>query len=497
MSNTILYSSASQKQVLITVIMGNSSNEKFNALQCIIGFFLESKCVPEIVIELLSHMGISVSTFTTGKMVNSLTVSARQRNKNLPPSMFIYDNFDLDFKVAQPTIGRSGTHVSMTSATFAPYSMSYPNALQFTKELHATSAFNKDIPPGDPRVYTPRVRDILPSNAASQGGLDALSKAFAWHIRAILVQQQPAFKIYEGVLGMPDAVQSLPVVKTVQFPASAINADEGQNDGNWQVLESMLSQAGVPDSRLEDDVILVHGDLSTKERIDALRKMRTIERTAKNRLDFVTFVPGLFHLKMAATDAFWRAHVEPSEGRADPMGFFEYVRHLRPKDSGKIVSSPGFRRLHDTIHHTTWIDVLDCWRLTAKLCGHDSLDEFASTKPLWASIIEMSEAMVKKYIPGNDFGDIRESDAADRDQCFENNAIRKQHGLLYLELCHSMNYGDVGRILRLFPYWIAFFKSTGKSKYTAHMIRFFTDLNHVYPPRLRCGTAGDLYIMKY
>jgi hypothetical protein len=128
-----------------------------------------------------------------------------------------------------------------------------------------------------------------------QDGLDALSKAFTWHVCAILVQQQPAFKIYEGKLGMPDVVQSLPVMKTVQFPASEINADEGQNDGNWQVLQSMLSQAGVPDSRLENDMILIHGNLSTKGRIDALWKMHMIECTAKNQLDFVISVPGLFH----------------------------------------------------------------------------------------------------------------------------------------------------------------------------------------------------------
>jgi hypothetical protein len=50
-----------------------------------------------------------------------------------------------------------------------------------------TSMFNKDIPLGDPRVYTPRVCDILPSHVPLQGGLDALSKTFAWHVHAILV----------------------------------------------------------------------------------------------------------------------------------------------------------------------------------------------------------------------------------------------------------------------------------------------------------------------
>jgi hypothetical protein len=99
--------------VLITVIIGNSSNERFNALQCVIGFFLESKCAAEGVIELLAHMGVSVSTQTTRNMVQSLTKSAAERNRHLPPSQFIYDNFDMDFKVAQPTIGSRGSHTSM------------------------------------------------------------------------------------------------------------------------------------------------------------------------------------------------------------------------------------------------------------------------------------------------------------------------------------------------------------------------------------------------
>ncbi len=47
-----------------------------------------------------------------------------------------------------------------------------------------------------------------------------------------------------------------------------------------------------------------------------------------------------------------------------------------------------------------------------------------------------------------------------------------------------MNYGDVGCVLELFPYYIAIFTATGKDKYATHMIKFYTDLNHVYPPHL-------------
>lgn len=174
------------------------------------------------------------------------------------------------------------------------------------------------------------------------------------------------------MLGLPEAINLLPVTQTIQYPASAINTDEGSHNGNWQVLENLLKQGGVPDARLEDDIILVHGDLATKERIDGLRKMRTIESDSKGRLAFMIFVPGLFHLKMVATDAYRRAHVQPREGREDAAGFFDYVRHLRPKETGKFINGPGFCRLHDSIHHATWLDILDCFRLEVRAQGFES-----------------------------------------------------------------------------------------------------------------------------
>ena len=152
-----------QKKVVIIVIMGHTSNEHFNALQCIIGFFLELKCTLEGVTKLLAHMGVSALTQTPQNMVKSLTKSAISINKHLPCSMFIYDSFDMDFKVVQPTAGNIGSHTSMMSATFAPYAQgSTPEDLKFTRQLHTTSWFNKDNLPGSPVVYTSCVCDVMP-----------------------------------------------------------------------------------------------------------------------------------------------------------------------------------------------------------------------------------------------------------------------------------------------------------------------------------------------
>lgn len=386
------------------MVLANSTNKDVNALQSVIGFFLELKQTPDIIVELLAHMGVSVSSQTNRNVVNSLTVHAKQWNKHLPPSQFIYDNFDVDLKVAQATAGKGGSHLSMTSATFAPYATIEGGFhLRYTKELYKTSHFNVHLSAGDPQIYTPLLRHVLPNHNSGSG----LRKVFAWHLHAILIQQEPSFKSYESQLHLPNEIKCLPLVKTRQFPANAINADKGQNDSNWQVLESLLDQSGVQESTVEDNIILVHGDLSMKERIDALRKMRTPEKNSKNHLDFVIFVLGLFHLKMAATDVFWRAHVKPKAGQDDPTEFFRYLFHLRPKESGKFSSGPGFRRLHNIIHHILWVDVLDCWQLQAAALDHQSLAEFVSTAPNWSVLVKLSEDMVDKHLLGKDFLDVR------------------------------------------------------------------------------------------
>jgi hypothetical protein len=240
--------------------------------------------------------------------------------------------------------------------------------------------------------------------------------------------------------------------------------DKSSYDGNWEVFKSLLEQLAAPDERLEDKIILIHGDLATKEKIDGLHKMCTIKKSAKNHLGFGLVIPGLFHLKMATTDVFWRTHVQPAEGRDDRNRFYEYICYLHPNETIKFLGTPGFRHLHDTIHHMTWIDVLDCWRIKVNGCGFNSCVAFADSKPSWAPIIELSEAMVKRYLPSKDFDEQREEPKTKYDMVFENVALHKQHGLLYLELSHVINYGDVGRILQLLPYWIAIFKAMGKSK---------------------------------
>ena len=157
-----------------------------------------------------------------------------------------------------------------------------------------------------------------------------------------------------------------------------MNIKESTPDGNVEVLESLLCQGGIgepedknfdpeKDVDMSEHVLLVHGDLLTKERLDTVQDSRRIEATPKRRFQYVIFLPGLFHFKMACADALWRTWVQSKDSRIDKNSLFQHVGILRPDDTGKFGTNPGFCQMHDAIHHDIWASMLDCWWLEAKV----------------------------------------------------------------------------------------------------------------------------------
>ncbi|KAG1876726.1 hypothetical protein DFJ58DRAFT_622689, partial [Suillus subalutaceus] len=64
----------------------------------------------------------------------------------------------------------------------------------------------------------------------------------------------------------------------------------------------------------------------------------------------------------------------------------------------------------------------------------------------------------------------------ERDQRFENQVLPNRDELLYVNLCHAMNSGDIGRVKASFLLWIYIFKATKKHKYAYHTARFMVQM---------------------
>lgn len=78
-----------------------NTNQRCNALQSVVGMYMHSCNAPEASIELLAHMGCSVSTTTINSTVTSLSKKSAVTIQNLGMTLLtslLYDNLDADIK---------------------------------------------------------------------------------------------------------------------------------------------------------------------------------------------------------------------------------------------------------------------------------------------------------------------------------------------------------------------------------------------------------------
>ena len=117
---------------------------------------------------------------------------------------------------------------------------------------------------------------------------------------------------------------------------------------------------GDPDEGMEEDseyerdvvdmwefVILFHGNLGTFECVLGILQWRALKSTAYCHYQFIVFLMGLLHLKMACADAIWRIFIKLKAARVDTNSLLQFVAQHWPHQTGKIGSNPGF-------HIRTW-----------------------------------------------------------------------------------------------------------------------------------------------
>lgn len=304
------------------------------------------------------------------------------------------------------------------------------------------------------------------------------------------------FKQYITHIRDPEDIEKIPIEKTHQVPAKAMELNNSTVDGNIDALVDLLRQGGVldPDDHVDQDaaevVIIIHGDLATGKRIQTARIRRSIESTGRWRLEFVIFVPGLFHVKMACADALWRIFIEKSrDTEKDPTSLMAFISILYANQSSRIAANKcSFQTLNDCLVCCGTADRLECWRayIHSKWPECDTLQKYADRKPSIDEILMISKKLALEYSSAAlKIEDFRLSELKDRDLQYENTLIRIDYLLLYEELSYAIRCGDVGRVETCLCRWIPIFKGTGKHKYATMLLEFLHDVHFVYPPPLR------------
>ena len=231
-------------------------------------------------------------------------------------------------------------------------------------------------------------------------------------------------------------------------------------------------------------MVLVFGNLLTGERIRSLLESRSEEKTSWRRLQFIIYVMGLFHLKMAFADAIWRLFIHANGVRNDKNSLINHVGLIRPKETGKIETNPGFQRMHEVIQHVGIVSRLDCWRIVAQRMAFTSLEDFVASNPSFESLKTMSEQLVVEFVAGTNMSNLQRYTEDQRDDVHENMLMKQQYFLLYEEMSHALNASDIGRVETLFLPWMFIFQGCGKHKYAAEMKRYLENIHFIYPKTL-------------
>jgi hypothetical protein len=109
---------------------------------------------------------------------------------------------------------------------------------------------------------------------------------------------------------------------------------------------------------------------------------------------------------------------------------------------------------------------------------------FVETNPTWDQLQNIANRLSLERVAQADFTQ-RLQPQQSRDVEYENMLLRQQYFLLYEEMTHALNVGDIGRVEDCFLPWVFIFRGCGKHKYAKHMIKHLHNLYFVYPDRLK------------
>lgn len=490
-----------------------ANNQHCNLLASINGIFLHACSTPERVIDVVWRLNASISAFSINNAIHSLASESKKHLRTFGQSLLVgytLDNFDVALKHSTGTVDEPFSKlVHLTSGLILNLAHTNISDLKHSTYLWERSRYNDRRKYALP-IYHPALLFTLRPETVTSGSLNRKEDFCRWKFAMDLCTHGPEyFHQFRSQIPSPRGVDMIPVFKTQSAPLKSMDYQNSTVDGNINAIINAMQQTGVWDIEelkkclkdipemqdVEEVVIFFHGDLGTWERIQSGQIRRSIERSSRRRLQFIIFIPGLFHVKIACADAIWRIFISPAKLQSDKSSMLAFIRLFYPSLTSKISSNKaGFHIMDDCIVRVGIADRLECWRTYVhnRWLDCDSLDKYAAREPTLQEILSISRELALKYAsPARTLENMRFSGSLKRDYQYENMLTRIDYILLYEETAHSIRSGDVGRVEVCLHRWIPIFKGTGKHKYATNLLEFLIDLNFVYPESLKKAVRSN------
>lgn len=175
----------------------HSTNQECNSLQSIIGVFLHVCNMPDAVLELLVHLGVSISPSTISNAVSNLSKESSSEVHKLGKTLltlYVYDNLDVDLKHLVPTVENplnTLVHLTTSSMLLVIHDITLDDLdcseFLWKRYKHNFNALPQDIP----NIPFKKLFEIHPENTT--GGPSRRKRFNAWKYVSDLIEFGPPY----------------------------------------------------------------------------------------------------------------------------------------------------------------------------------------------------------------------------------------------------------------------------------------------------------------
>ncbi|KAH9829307.1 uncharacterized protein C8Q71DRAFT_718418 [Rhodofomes roseus] len=444
----------------------------------------------------------------SGRRLSDACRHAARVNASTRVLAFVYDNINMFFRLAEPTLGDKSTLQNGTCATAFELFDAHPEEL-LTSDYIASLA----------RAPNLTRNDILMTRTENLAFADLLQRTV---LSIIINYGGPGFSRFRKQVEdmAPGAYdQRIPLHRTEIFPLPTMKIDESTIIGNAEVTETIFSEVGLEmgSDDFQESVKLIAGDQLSIARLRALTRNRAGHDTFSNSYLWVVVIPGIFHYKMAATHGFMELFYgsDPSPRNPGSLAFHNNVLDRTPIT---ISSMPPFRESRNLIFVSLYARVLHCLELVSrcedladyaanvtfeqlKFHAGEIVTQFADGKRVdrmrTARAAELPphffhsltpwhhEQSAPQHQSDTDIPNPSSRQLTEGDMVFENAILLFRDALILRLLTDTVKCGDSGRLVLVFKILALYYRGCGRTKYAQEVLFVLHNIIHVWPEPLR------------
>ncbi|KAF9556358.1 hypothetical protein CPC08DRAFT_778467, partial [Agrocybe pediades] len=395
----------------------------------------------------------------------------------------VYDNINMMFRRPEQVVGRHDTQENGTCATMVPLFKAEVEDLNVADyQAHFLNA---------PKL---KLSDVLHTRNEA---LEFKQHLISTILRIIITHGGAEFERFRTDLDkyQPCTPEKIDLHKTPLYPLETWPINEATILGNIEVDEAIRKTLGQNDEDIPNcsQRLRFHaGDQLSLARFRAIEFIRAGQETGFNAFFGSTWIPGLFHAKMADMLGLLQTHWgKPNAGNRNPGSLSAHNTRLGRLPI-TISSPPTYRVTRDLVFTSLYARVLHCLLLVSETT---SLEQYTTKFTTWDALVKHAEIIFQKYTQPTTVSKLREQRANEKknpadkptegDMVFENAVLFLRDALISRLFTDAVKAGDSGVIVLVLKAWALGFRGNGRTKYAHEMLHIIHHLTNILTPEIR------------